>query len=252
MPHIAFVLLGKAKLPSTRDLITSLTKRAPGMGFFVEPSDSGEEEGQALGVGFDGGRILVALAPIPVPKGEADHGYQFSVGAFSGKFKQPKHVAHLVVALMPNEELSSIGARKLMTRVLAGFLDSTKSVGVYWGESHVAHSKEFFLDVANAKESLWVMLWTGVSLANDGPERVSLLTLGAHELGAMNIMMNGPEKRQNELMFTMFDLLDYCLEQRKPIPHGHTTGPSTSEKWLVEHVASPVDPVQKVMRVTVP
>ena len=46
-----------------------------------------------------GGMAVVALMPVPVPKGEADDAARFSVSATGTGWKLPDHKAHLIVSL---------------------------------------------------------------------------------------------------------------------------------------------------------
>lgn len=254
MVHLAFVLLKKpllkkAKLPDTGDLVRSLTKRVPGMGFHAEPPEKPGQEIEIHSIAFDGGRVFVALVPAAVPDGEADGGFQFSIASWSSSFRAPQHDAHLMVTLQLEKDLSPVEAQRLFTAVIAAVVEASKAVAVYWGQAGVSHPANFFLDVANGDPDMWIMLWTGVSRANAGPDRVSLLSLGMSQFGIMNLMVNGPTSMGQDLLMRFFQMLDYAVQRGKAIPDGDTVGSSESERLQVRYEPSPIDPAEKIWRI---
>lgn len=254
MVHLAFVLLKKpllkkAKLPDTGDLVRSLTRRVPGMGFHAEPPDKPGESIEISSIAFDGGRVFVALVPAAVPDGEAEGGFQFSITSWTSSFRAPQHDAHLMVTMQLEQDLPPVAAQRLFTSVIAAVVETSKAVAVYWGQAGVTHAADFFLDVANGDPDLWVMLWTGVSRANSGPDRLSLLSLGMSQFGIMDLMVTAPRSMAQDLTMSLFQLLDYAIQRGAAIPEGDTVGESESQRLLVKYEPSPVDPSQTIWRI---
>lgn len=254
MVHLAFVLLKKsllkrAKLPDPGELVGLLTKRVPGKSFHLQPPDDPNLKHEGHSVAFDGGRVIVGLVPAAVPEGEADGGFQFSIASWSSSFRVPQHDAHLLVTLQLENDLPPLEAQRFFTAAVAAVLEASKGVAVYWGQAGVSHPTSFFLDVANGDPDMWIMLWTGVSRANVGPNRVSLLSLGMSQFGVMDLMVNGPAAMGQDLIMSFFQLLDYAVKRGEAIPDGDTVGSSESERLQVRYEPSPIDPQASIWRV---
>ena len=147
-----------------------------------------------------------------------------------------------MVTLQLDDELSASDAQRLFTRVLAGVIEASNAVGVYWGQASVSHPSDFFLDVVNGDEDFWVMLWTGVSRASPQPDRISLLSLGMEQLGIANLQVSGPSSMNQDLLMSFFQLLCYAIERGEVITDGDTVGSSADERLKVRHEPSPIDP----------
>jgi hypothetical protein len=187
---------------------------------------------------------------MPVPNGEADGGYEFSVASLSDDFDPPSHRSHLVVTMHLDSDRSPVEAQTLFTRLLAAVVESSDGVAVYWGEAGATHPAQFFLDVANASEDLWIMLWTGISRANDGPGRVSLLSLGMKQFGLLDLMVSAPVG--GDPLTFMLDMLTYCIQRGANIPDRDTVGRSANEKLRVRYEPSPINPELNVARIDIP
>lgn len=249
MIRVAFVLLANERDIIAPMLATALNRRAPGLDFIPETAPSNDE---VTCIDFDGGQVMVMPVPAPVPKGEADDGFKFSVAAFSPSFKVPKHTAHQIVTLRLEEEKPALETQLLFTRVIAAVLETTGAVAVYWGDAGVTHPADFFLDVASGDEHLWTMLWTGVSAVRHGTKRLSMLSLGMDQFNVMDAMVNGPAGMGNDLLIFMMDMLRYCIERGETIPDGDTVGRTNEERLKVKYVRSPIDAKKQVWSVDFP
>lgn len=254
MIHLAFVLLKgsllkKAKLPDATSLATAFSKRMPGLGFHIEPGDKSGTLDGIHSIGFDGGRVFVAFVPAAIPKGEADEGFEFSIASWSSSFRRPQHNAHLVVTMQLEADLSLLEAQRRFTGLIAGVMEASKAVAVYWGQAGASHPADFFLDVANGDPDMWVMVWTGVSRARPSPDRVSLLSLGMDQFGIKNLMVNAPGSMGQDLVMNFFQLLDYAIQRGDAIPEGDTVGESETQRLRVKYEPSPIDPSQTIWRI---
>lgn len=249
MIHMAFVLLPKGREVIAAKAASALNRRAPGLDFAPSTAAS---DGEITNLEFKGGRVMIVPVPMPVPKGEADQGFQYSIASWLPTFKPPSHAAHVIVTLRLDQEMTTLNAHLLFTRVLAAVVESTEAAGVYWGSARVTHPADFFLDVANGDDQLWTMLWTGVSAVRQGADRLSMLSLGMEQFGLMDALVTGPVQNANDLLMFMMDMLRYCIERGSAIPHGDTVGRTNQERLKVKHVPSPIDATRKVWSVDIP
>jgi hypothetical protein len=97
-----------------------------------------------------------------------------------------------------------------------------------------------------------MMLWSGVSIARENNDRLSLLSLGMEQLNLPNLLLFAGEDSESDAIETMYDLLSYVAERGEPLPEGHTVGRSNDQRLPVRYVQSPVDSKRKVWRVELP
>lgn len=252
MPHMAFILLKKAKFQKPDKILAALRKHAPGWGFWAERPDNPEQGKSIQSFGFDGGRVFVAFMPLPIPEGEAESAIEFSLGCGRKSAQKLRHKAHLLVTMQLESEMAPIDAQRLFTRSLAAVLDATEAVGVYWGEGVVTHPTDFFLDVVGDDESMWITLWTGIHKGRDGPNRLSLQSLGMGQFELMDLMVTAPVGKGELALTRLIQMLSYSLERGSVIPDGDTVGGSMDERIPVRHEQSPVDPEAKIWRFDLP
>lgn len=220
----------------------------------LTPEPVGSQSGE--GLGFRLGRassVLVFHMPLPVPSGEAEEAAQYSASALSGEWQLPTHEAHLMVMLQEPEDRPVLDSLTEFTQVLAAVTEASGAIGVYWGDAHATHAPDFFCEVASDPESLPILLWTGLSIAHDGPGRISILSLGVSEqLGFEDLLLTAPEKASEDALAYFFDLIAYCASRGAAIPEGETVGRSRKERLRVRYVESPIDPQKRVWRVDLP
>lgn len=247
MPLLAFVLLKEPVLPSSEAVALSYNQLAPDQAASVTGSESNR-----LSLDLGGGITVEAvMVPAPIPNNEAENAAEFSLGSLGTEWKLPPYGAHLIAAMTGQPDLATPEAMHHFTLALAALVDTASAVGVYWGEAGATHSAEFVLDVATDEVSR-TMLWNGVSVANDGRKRLSLLSLGMQQLGLPNLMLTAPRKMGEDLLSIFCDLLKYCIDRGEPIPDGDTIGRTATEKWRVRYEPSPLDSNQQVWRIDVP
>ncbi len=251
--NLAFVLLSKPVMPKEVEVARAYAHFAEGESLRVEGTKSDGTTPVAM---FDlgtHGTAFVALMQAPVPKGEADAAARFSLSSLGTGWKLPPHQAHLVVTLKFGAGDKPVETLQRFTSLLAAVTQVSPAVGVYWGEAQATHDPKFVVEVAaNPAVFARLVLWNGVSLANEGTARVSLLSLGMKQLGLPNLLLTVPRAKSGEALATLFDLLGYVMDRGSPLPEGDTVGPTEHDKWKVHYVASPIDPKEQVWRVELP
>lgn len=188
------------------------------------------------------GFAFFALMPAPVPNGEAEASFQFSVSSFSEGNELKNHTAHLMVTLMLSEEVAPLDAIMAFTSLLAAASETTKSVGVYWGNAGATHTKDFFLSAAAEHEiNPRILLWNGISRAGEKGNKMSFLSYGMSQLALPDLYLVCDGNDAGVYFGRFFDLLSYIAGRGESIPAGDTIGATEEERILVEYVKSPAD-----------
>jgi len=241
--RIAFVLTETAALPSAEAVLaehTTLSPEGPSLELI-------EGDDKTVSFSLERMTVVAAAMPAPVPDGEAEDAARFSLGSMGTGWQLGPHAAHVLVTLLA-DEVSPDDLQEFTIAVAAVAL-AANAVGVYWGEGHVTHAPRFFADTALEAP---LMAWNGVSVANEGPERLSFLTLGMRQLGLPDMMVGAPRGAGNDAVSFLFEVLRYMVSRGEPLPDGDTIGRTAEEKLQVSYGASPANPEQKVFRVDLP
>lgn len=242
--HLSFVLLEAAEALAAETIAAAFRDLFPGIAVAASQTDGNTVEVQVGAYGS-----LVALIAAPVPAREADAASLFSLAAFSPEGGAPApHHAHLVVT-SPGDGLQSLVAH---TRVVAACARARRAVAVYEGNGRATHPTEFYVDVVTASERP-ILVWTGISVAEEMVGRVSILTLGIRRtLGLPDLLVTGPPTGRNTALAFLFDLLDHVVARGTPLAAGDTVGRSAEERIAVVYEESPLDPGVEVARIDLP
>lgn len=239
--RLAFVLTTSKRLPSQAAVDAALADY-PGVG---PATWFGGAEQDTLAFEAGGVEVMAALMPAPVPNGEADAATEHSISGVTGQWTLPAHTTHLICMLRQGD--SGLAEMVRFTRIVGALARASKAVGVYWGEGHVTHHPELFIELAGS--DLPLPLWVGVSLAST-KKGVELLSIGMKQLGLPDLLVSAPEMNASVLEF-FYDLLAYVTRRGEALPEGDTVGRSEHEHFAVTYVPSPVEPGVKVWRVQV-
>lgn len=251
--HLAFVLLPEAREPKGAEIERAFAAYAPkGERLRWQRTDT-RKPGEAGALSFElsaGGTAFVAFLPRPVPNGEADDAARFSVASLGSKGSLSAHKAHLIVTLGETGAASRRESLSRFTSLLAAVIDASHATGVYWGEAGATYDAKFFLETARSDdEASRLMLWTGVSRADESEGRISFLSLGMQQLQLPDLLLVAPKSEGDAALATFFDLLSYVAERGTELPEGDTVGRSETERLPVHYVPSPLDAKTKVWRV---
>lgn len=249
--QLAFVLTNTAGLPEANAIGDAYAEVTPhgGRPIVWDGGGASDEEQRALSVG--GAAVVMAAMPAPVPEGEADEAAQLSLSALGTGWTLPAHSYHILIAATNVGEESALPVRCDFTRLVAAVSRASGAVGVYWGSGSATHEATFFFETTRDSE-LPIALWTGVSVARDGAERVSLLSLGMSQFGMEDLLLTGPMEEAGGAIEMFFDLLAYAVRRGAPVQPGETVGRTDDERIAVQTAESPVDPEARVWRVDLP
>lgn len=251
--NLAFVLLAKPSLPKSEDVVRAFTlfgRKEQRLGLRETQTKTPTKKDILEFEVSSGETALVAMMPVPVPKGEADDAVRFSISALGTGWKLPAHKAHLIVSLQSTDSSSLVENLSCFTSFLAAIAKASSAVGIYWGEAGATHAAEFFISTAQEPGLVpRITLWTGVSVAREPDGRLSLLSLGMKQLNLPDLLLVAPKSAGSDALATMFDLLGYIAQLGKPLPEGDTVGRTADERLPVRYVPSPLDSSKKVWRV---
>lgn len=246
--HLAFILLEGGGLPSEDEILKSFEKYSQGNHQLTITKDenasstNGEDE-EILSLDIQGiGFAFLAHMPAPIPNGEAEANFQFSISSFSEGSELKSHVSHVMVTLMISKEASPLDAMMAFTSLLAAVTETTESVGVYWGNAVATHTKDFFLS-ASADHDInpRILLWNGISRSGESGGKMSFLSYGMSQLALPDLYLVCDSNAAGDYLGRFFDLLSYIAGRGKSIPAGDTIGATNEERILVEYVKSPAD-----------
>lgn len=195
----------------------------------------------------------MVLVPAAVLKSEADQNAKFSISSLGTSWKLPVHRAYLILAYSPAASRPALERLQRFTWLVAAVAQATGAVGIYLGGAQATHDPRFFIEMARTPGlPALLMLWSGIDSAADGPDRISLLSLGLRHLGLPELRLTAPRGHGNEALEVMFDFLAYVAERGKRLPEGDTIGRTADERLKVHYEQSPLDPAAQVWRVDLP
>jgi Domain of unknown function (DUF4261) len=182
-----------------------------------------------------------------ITNGEVEDAANHSLAALGG-WKLPRHGAHIIVAMPPRPNKDALDSLKTFTHIVAAVAKAHDAVAVYDGNAHATHPTAVFAAASTLQEM--VTLWTGVSVARDGSNRISLLSLGMKRFDRPDLLFTAPRRGESAQIF--FELLAYAVDRKAAPADGETIGRSATEKWKVRYVPSPIDKSVKVWSVNMP
>jgi hypothetical protein len=250
--RVGMVLLAQPGLPAQADVVSAFAALAPASQAAPKPGQV-REHAQAFDFA-DGAFFLVMEMPGPVPAGEAERVAEYSLARMSESWKLPEQRAHLVVLMVDAQGRAPLETQRRFTWAVAAVTQATPgATGVYFGDGHVTHPRDFFLTGAKGDALVGhVTVWNGVSVASDGPGRVSLVSLGMEALGQPNLRVTAPKEKASEATQMLFDLLTYAAGRGAAVPEGETVGRDAQQILPVHYEPSPVESGKQVWRVDLP
>jgi hypothetical protein len=249
--NLAFVLLAQPTPPKGEEIERAFASFAiKGQRLRFRPGKARKSTAAdplEFDLGVDG-TAFVAFMPVPVPNEEADDAVRYSVSALGGRWKLGPHKAHLVVTA--REGTRSAETLSLFTSLVAAIAQTSPAVGIYCGNAGATHDPKFFEEIAREKDTASrLVLWTGISIAQEKTGHLGILSLGMKQLDLPDLLLLIPAAKSDQALGMVFDLLGTMVRLGKALPEGDTVGRSASERLPVHYVPSPVDPKVKVWRV---
>lgn len=256
--HIAFVLLSDPVLPSETSVIRAFDELVKEEGAIsVMEEEPSEEPGGGSGreiLAFNVktlGTVFVALMDMPVPEGEAEEAFEYSVSSLAEEASVEGQKAHLLVTAMGiHPDAEPLDVMMTFSSVVAAVVKATPSVGVYWGNAGATHTREFFLSIAEERDaSSGVLLWSGFSQAGEPDGRISFLSLGMSQFALPDLYLICKKEDRGEALEMFYDLLTYQIKRGSALPEGDTIGRGEDQRIPVAYVESPAGTGEAVWKV---
>lgn len=250
---LALVLLSEAHLPDPTRVVRAFEH------FAKRPVDEafepGPQEESTIAVALEGvGTGYVALMPFTIPDREAEGAADFSAQRLGAEDRPlAPHAAHLVVTLALDDAGTAAQDLSVFTAFVAAVTEASASVGVYWGSGGVAHDRQFFLERAADDElASLVLLWFGVTIADESDGRLSFMSHGMQQLDQPEILVGARKEAAGDAAETFFGILAYLADYGRAFGDGDTVGFDDSTHWKVHYVPSPTEPGVQACRIDLP
>jgi hypothetical protein len=192
----------------------------------------------------------VAVMPAPVPNGEAESHCRYSLESV---FRGPEikgHTAHILV-ITRTESPTSVDSLKIHLRNTAAVAKAHEAVAVYDAASCATHTADFYLEEIQRAE-LPVAIISGISVANEDNDRLSVLTLGLRQLGLRELLVEVSRTNWDDGIDFIMNLASYVIGRGQQIPDGDTVGYSDTQRLRVTYRTSPLEQTEQVAFLALP
>lgn len=243
---IAMVATSSQRLPDI-----TVIKRAVGLRsslvarLFLKVAKHNEAEQWEKGVlilDYEGAQIIVMFMPAPIPWSELEGPCATAWWWPEAIHVMQKHQYHFIV-MVTGGEWNEVARRLLLAKVMQGVVESTDSVGVYWGDATLVMQPGFFVEnVADATtDDVPMMVFADVRVeeVTDGVYRC--FTTGMNSLGFHDIEVDETTMDPDELLEFVLDTAKYIVDEYLEIPEGNTFGRDDDKQFAVRYRPSMFD-----------
>jgi len=226
----------------------ALIAAAGALGVSLAPSEAGKDAVGAFAID-GGGHLMVGRMPAPHP--DAPH---MPVSPLTPDAEAVARAqAHFIVTgfALPGT-LQERDA--LMARLLAAVVGACEAEGVMLGHGILFYKPALFADiVANTEPGLLpVEICVDLTMAPEGPERMSFLTHGMQRYGREEFYVTARRDGSDALEFTWMMSRWMIYDPDKQLPTGDTVGRTPEEKMTVQRAPSPTGEGPEVIRLDMP
>jgi len=194
---------------------------------------------------------VLAFLPMPIPGGEAEQFAANNVMWPEGPAEVAQHTAHVLVTNIGGEVDSAVGSALQVSRLALVALELFDGIGVYWGNASVCNSRAAFerscawMNESDVPVPMWLRLQP--TLNSEG-ER-GLYTIGMKQFGLMEIEVDRYDMLPQELLDFVCNVAQYLILNGPVIKDGDTVGGSETERILVRHQPSLIEPERTVYKI---
>jgi hypothetical protein len=191
---------------------------------------------------YEGAQIIVMLMPFPIPWSDLEGPCATAWWWPEATDVMQKHQYHFVV-MVTGGEWNEVARRLLLAKVMQGVVESTDSVGVYWGDATLVMQPGFFVDnVAEATtDDVPMMVFADVRVEEVSEDVYRCFTTGMKSLGFHEIEMDEATMEPDELLEFVLDTAKYIVDENLEIPEGNTFGRDDDKQFVVRYRPSMFD-----------
>lgn len=197
-----------------------------------------------------GATTYVAAMPAPVPNGEAESHCRYSLESILRAPEMKAHGAHILV-ITRTESPTNLESLKTHLRNTAAVAKAQQALGVYDGAAGATYSADFYLDQVQ-RDEVPVAIISGISVANEDNDRLSVLTLGLRQLRILELLVEMPRADWDDGMNFVINLVSYVITRGQQIPDGDTVGYSDTQRLRVTYRTSPLEQKEQVAFLALP
>ncbi|MEZ4370051.1 MAG: DUF4261 domain-containing protein [Polyangiaceae bacterium] len=247
--RLAMVPLRVSQLPDAQALCDAYAREWPDQ-VTPEPAAAAPD---GSGATLEGAKFaaLISLNAAPIPASDLEPAYRAALHWPEAKQSIEGHVAHLVVTVI-SDELDAVDVMLELTRIVGACLLTSEAAGVYWGGGSLVNGVEAFLDDARemSREYLPLYLWVRFGLMRDKHNTATLYTLGMDQFDLMEVEFVRSKLDLETLTDRAFNGAHHLLDNGPILADRDTIGLTPTERFLVRHVTSVVDPERTVYSLT--
>jgi hypothetical protein len=195
---------------------------------------------------------FISLMPAPIPWKELEGPCATAWHWKEATQVLKQHKAHLLVSVLPKNQQKSILDRVITTtNLVVSVLQSTDSLGAYWGTGTVVQSKEYFIKrAANMNtQDLPYELWMEFRIEVHPDKRCNIITTGLKAFGHMEIEIIKSIKDPMTVLGFILKIVDYLIKNGPVIKDGDTVGEDANQKIRVTYKKSIWDRPGNVMNI---
>jgi hypothetical protein len=194
---------------------------------------------------------FLAHMPAPIPNQEAEHNADKNFLWPNGKEEARRHRSHIIVTNIGADEPTPIQSAISVSRLALVALDLFDGIGVYWGNASVCNSRKLFASLCEdmSEEHVPLPVWLRFQLIRSPDGQLGLYTLGMSQFGLMDIEVDDSPMEAQELFEFVSNLAHYLVQRGPVIADGNTVGGSDSQRILVRHRPSMLDPSKQVYKI---
>lgn len=243
---IAMVATRSQRLPDI-----SMIKRALGLGSSLvarlfskaaKHNDGVRWDKGVMMLEYEGAQIFVMLAPFAIPWSDLEGPCATAWWWPEATDVMQKHPYHFIV-MVAGGEWNEVARRLVLAKVTQSVVESTDSVGVYWGDATLVMQPDIF--VANVEdattEDVPMMVFADVRVEEISDGVYRCFTTGMKSLGFHEIEMDETTMEPDELIEFVLDTAKYIVDEYLEIPEGNTFGRDDDKQFVVRYRPSMFD-----------
>jgi hypothetical protein len=136
-------------------------------------------------------------------------------------------------------------------RNTAAVAKAHQALAVYDGAARATHSADFYLEQVQ-RDEVPIAVISGISIANEDNDRLSVLTLGLRQFRISELLVEMSRADWDDGIHFVLNLATYVINRGQQIPDGDTVGYSDTQRLRVTYRTSPLERKEQVAFLALP
>lgn len=199
--------------------------------------DDHPEDNDVVYVEAEGFRVVVALMPMPVPNGEAEHYAKANYMWKDAEKAVSRHKAHLIVTVLGEGDM--LKRANVFVKISSSLMNQENAIALY--SEGAVYSPQMFRDFSGVLKDenlagevpILNLVWFGIY--GDG-KNAGVYTYGMRRLGKEEIEIYVPQKAAdfNQMRNFLVSVAAYVIGEDVILRNGETIGFSATEKLPIK------------------